>query len=529
MSNLSLAVNLYIWDFLNDIYINTYCRKTIYFLSIIFSVLSLILMEYPALAVEKVRLYNVFEIEIINTKAYLNPFNFDEIKLECNFTSPSKKIDYFGFYDGDGKGGQNGHVWKIRFMPDEVGGWRYQYSWTDGTLGASGEFVVISSFNKGPLKRDPVHPHHVIYSNGEHFFWNGDSEWFFLSDLYSQQDRLEAIDFLARKNVNNFFMAMINDDKYDVYPWLGTADSLDKSRFNLEKLMRWEAVIKKMREVDIIADLLFYSDDSKRFYLSPGSPQEDLYFKYIIARFAAYSNVTWNLGIEFQEYRSKSWAEARAKFIKQNDPFDHLLSVHQLPSDFYAFPGNPHLDHTSLQRLRANHKTLNSTILINRKATTDAGFPIPIMHEEFFIEGIDGNLNQFRHGIWAITMAGGYYKAASLGWWIGPQYKNAGHFDIAKRLYDFITKIRYWEMVPDNNIVSSGYALVNSSEKEIIIYLPLGGDVNVDLSLAPGNLSVEWYNPITGKYAEQGITIGGGPAAFTTPFNGDAVLHIYAP
>jgi hypothetical protein len=100
-----------------------------------------------------VPLYGAFERQVANPKTYSNPFDFQVVELKTQFTSPSgKKVSFFGFYDGDGKGGQTGHVWAFRFMPDEIGRWRYTYSWTDGSPGDSGRFEVRDTGLAGPLK-----------------------------------------------------------------------------------------------------------------------------------------------------------------------------------------------------------------------------------------------------------------------------------------------------------------------------------------------------------------------------------------
>jgi hypothetical protein len=54
-----------------------------------------------------VPLHGRFEIEVKNEKGYASPFQ--DVLLEAVFTSPSKRaVRFFGFHDGDGKGGQTG-------------------------------------------------------------------------------------------------------------------------------------------------------------------------------------------------------------------------------------------------------------------------------------------------------------------------------------------------------------------------------------------------------------------------------------
>lgn len=78
-----------------------------------------------------VPLWELFETELVNYSKYSNPFR--HVTLSATFTSPSgKPVHFFGYYDGDGKGGQIGNVWKLRFMPDEIGIWSYTCQFSDG-------------------------------------------------------------------------------------------------------------------------------------------------------------------------------------------------------------------------------------------------------------------------------------------------------------------------------------------------------------------------------------------------------------
>jgi hypothetical protein len=53
-----------------------------------------------------------------------NPF---AIRFDVLFTGLDGKVSKVpGFYDGDGKGGLDGQVWKVRFAADRNGGWTYR-------------------------------------------------------------------------------------------------------------------------------------------------------------------------------------------------------------------------------------------------------------------------------------------------------------------------------------------------------------------------------------------------------------------
>jgi len=118
------------------------------------------------------------------------------------------------------------------------------------------------------------------------------------------------------------------------------------------------------------------------------------------------------------------------------------------------------------------------------------------------------------------------------------------------------------QMHPRGDLASTGYCLANPGT-EYLIYIPppergiimgrgnsvlrwlsrhndnntlswlsrlfgLSETVSVDLSAASGKLSVEWFNPATGRSQSAQTTSGGTVREFTAPFSGDAVLYIKA-
>ena len=54
----------------------------------------------------QIPLYRVFECEITNEKAYNNKFK--DVTLNVQYQAPSGRLyNFYGFYDGDGKGNIN--------------------------------------------------------------------------------------------------------------------------------------------------------------------------------------------------------------------------------------------------------------------------------------------------------------------------------------------------------------------------------------------------------------------------------------
>jgi hypothetical protein len=82
-------------------------------------------------------------------------------------------------------------------------------------------------------------------------------------------------------------------------------------------------------------------------------------------------------------------------------------------------------------------------------------------------------------------------------------------------------------MEPRGDLASSEYCLANPG-KEYLVYLPDGGEVEVELTAAEGPLAVEWMHPVDGTIAPGGMIAGGAPRLLTAPFAGDAVLYLAA-
>lgn len=103
-----------------------------------------------------------------------------ETELFAELTSPSGKVFTIeGFWDG-------GTTWLVRFMPVEIGAWRYQTYSTpvlDGLDGEHGEFDCRpEAGNTRFLQHGPVrvaaNGRFFEHADGTPFFWMGDTVWY---------------------------------------------------------------------------------------------------------------------------------------------------------------------------------------------------------------------------------------------------------------------------------------------------------------------------------------------------------------
>ncbi len=216
------------------------------------------------------------------------PNPFLDYRMQVLFIAPSGKVyNVPGFFDGDGRGGERGNVWRVRFTPPEPGEWRYELQFRVGDeiaveLDSPGSSTPYDGV-EGVLyvdEKDPDAPgfakwgileyaggHYFKFRDGPYWLKGGtDSPENFLGyhgfdntthtgERYDGLDWLPAlhryeahvkdwqdgdpdwsngagrgiigaINYLASKNVNSIYMLLMNigGDGKDVFPWAGSPD-----------------------------------------------------------------------------------------------------------------------------------------------------------------------------------------------------------------------------------------------------------------------------------------------------------------
>jgi len=286
--------------------------------------------------------YRVFEARVVNTAEYENKFT--DVELLVDYTAPSgKQWSFRGFFDGDGKGGgdkSTGDVWKMRFLPDETGTWRYAWRWTDGTPGGEGAFEVTEQgAGKGVIR---------AYRGNAHWFaYNGtDPVW--LKSYYETGHGGIAQDFdwitdnvfqpLIDHGYNhlqvNWLMSLCCYQQYyldgpppstldlDLYE-----DGKASSTMNLNVWRLMERRMAWLNDRDVGVHMFLGFDGSKN-----GGPRwedlddagKDFYVRYSVARLAPFANLAgWNFVWEVDGGR-ETHELGLARLLAKYDIFDHL-------------------------------------------------------------------------------------------------------------------------------------------------------------------------------------------------------------
>ena len=98
--------------------------------------------------------WEIFEVVLHAGGVPANPFT--DAHITATVVDPggtTRTVD--GFYDGDGKGGQTGDVWKLRFSPDRTGVWRWTtHSNLPKLDGRTGRFACVPGPHPGPIMAD---------------------------------------------------------------------------------------------------------------------------------------------------------------------------------------------------------------------------------------------------------------------------------------------------------------------------------------------------------------------------------------
>ncbi len=295
----------------------------------------------------RIEKYEIFELIFDGPKSG-NPF--EDVQLTAEFQNKNRILYCEGFYDGNGK-------YKIRFMPDEEGTWKYTTACNkDKMNGLTGEFTCLpaKTENHGPVRvRDTFH---FGYDDGTPFFPVGTTcyAWVWQGDELVNQ----TLETLSDNEFNKIRMTVMPkhystyiDTEPPFYPFEGSReDGWDFSRFNPRYFAYLENQIEKLGDLGIEADLILFHpyDYGKWGFDKMTVEQNSRYIRYLLARLSAYHNVWWSMANEYDMmHKSDDEWEKYFRVIQSYDPYQHLSSIHN-GQKFYDY-SKPWITHLSIQ------------------------------------------------------------------------------------------------------------------------------------------------------------------------------------
>jgi hypothetical protein len=290
--------------------------------------------------------WGIYEI-VLNGPTNGNPFV--DVELSAVFDNGSQQISVPGFYDGDG-------VYRIRFMPETQGAWRYEtHANVEVLTGKTGSFTVgpPGKDNHGPVR--VRNTYHFAYADGTPFYPIGTTIYNWLDAPESVQE--ETLQTLAAAPFNKARMLVTEQPTYyqkkfvpPLWPYVGTPPhNWDLARFNPAYFQHYEERIGQLRDLGIQADLILFNPYGKWGFNTMDAAGDDRYVRYVVARFSAYRNVWWCLSNEYDFLHAKSDADwdRIGELIQQYDPYNHPRSIHN-GAILYDY-GKSWVTHASIQ------------------------------------------------------------------------------------------------------------------------------------------------------------------------------------
>lgn len=440
--------------------------------------------------------FSRFEGTIRNARTYLDPYG--DVELNVVYTAPDgSTTEFWGFHDG-------GDVWRYRFMPDQVGTWRYEATFSDGAPGVAGTFECVESDLPGVVAAAPSNPMWFGYSTGRPLMVRalhvGDA---YFAANFPDHDRTAFLDWIAEHRYNTLSIAshMLNRD----VPGRGRGwQTPDLWPLNADEYRKMEARLDELeqRRVLVYPFAGFFGKESD--YPRDHWDQER-YLRYTIARIAPYWNLFFNTAGPEPNLRD-TWMDAEdvarlSRRIAELDPFGHIVSVHNRTGDD-PYRDSDWTDYGILQGPKTvDQAELSDGLLRNHHPRK------PLLAQETLWSG-----NQFhirRHGgysadvlrknAWVIQMSAaalvfadneGNSSSGFTGSMHLPDAKERRHAIIGA-VWDFMEEIPFTAMKPAQELVDRGYCLADPGRR-YLVYLPEGGSVAVKVE--GGGYQAEWIN-----------------------------------
>jgi hypothetical protein len=472
-----------------------------------------------------------------------NPF---EISFSADVSGPNG-VHWTtpGFYDGD-------CTWKIRLTPSAEGAWSVATRSDHTALDKRhGSLLCVSNKTArahGAVLIDAEHASRFVYEDGTHFFPMGyECDWLWALD--SGDPDLPTVNaFLDKISSYGFNFILLNAFAYDtswckgrtgeddygpppLFAWEGTNEQPDHSRFNLAYWRHYDRVLEALRRRGIWAHIFLRVYNKYVNWPANDSADDDLYYRWLLARYAAYPNVTWDLAKEAQYEKDMEYKVGRLRYIRANDPYHRLMTVHDDHANYDRGAYNDLVDYRSDQQ----HSDWREVMLTHLRQQA-----WPVINMEFGYEcgpkGLDDKTyikaqlpEEVCRRAWEVYMAGGFgaYYYTYTAWDVIRPTDTPPGYEYFKNLHQFFATTRYWRMKPLEGITSEGYCL-GEHGKEYVIFLNLGAPFRLALEGLTHPLSGEWYQPFSGARQSAG-KIGNGDSELMPPAewrSGPVALHL---
>lgn len=441
-----------------------------------------------------------------------NPF---AVVFEAHVDGPSDR-DFVlpGFYDGDGR-------WVVRLAPTEAGRWHIRTSSTLPELNDREATLVCAHAGRGHggIRIDPLSPHHFVYEDGTRRFCLAyECDWLWALDLGRTDGELPTLlPFLDTLAEHRFTEVLLNAYAHDtawrpgrtgpddygpppLFPWEGSNERPDHSRFNLAYWQHFDRVIAALADRGIAAHLMIKVYNKMVNWPARRSPEEALYFRWLVARYAAFPNLIWDFSKESYNEKDLAYKLDCLRTIRRLDPYRRLLTTHDDDGPYDAGAYDDLLDFQTDQ----NHSRFHERVLAQRQRRA-----WPILNAELGYEHGPAGLEDYTYPVaqhseevarraWEVYLAGGYaaYYYTYTAWDVIRTTDRPRGLEDFRHIAEFFDRVGYERMVPADELVDRGYCLANPGV-EYVAWVPDGEPFTIRTH---GEHSGEWFRCLTGEW-----------------------------
>lgn len=473
--------------------------------------------------------WGMWEATLKSQRQYFNPFT--EVSVMATFVAPSgKRVTVDGFYDGD-------NVWRVRFMPDEVGKWRWviRAEPSEESMSASGTFVCTPSPLHGPLRVHPQNPLWFAFADGTPVYLLAFHLWNL--DAMDEPTLAKTLDFLQAHGFNALVGPHLTPERM---AWERQADGRpDFARFNLSVWRGLDRALRlaAQRQMVVIPFSLIGGTNGL-----PKAPTDalDLLLRYWVARWQGFWNATFQPTSEWEEGYSVAEILSIGDRLRQLTQGRFLISVHSLRASDATVQNAAWFSYHTVQDKLTDHNFGKYVWLANLFARV----PKPVLAHECLWEGnfyqreAGLDVDNLRKAAWVIALSGGQINYADevvppRRWQrpddIGVTFSEVGMamspqgllYPALAHLARFLRALPFWRMTPHPELASTQVCLAEVGAV-YAVFVPDGQAVRVTLPARP--FVARWFDPRTGKWHPTQQNVKGLTAQLTPPDAQDWVL-----
>lgn len=497
--------------------------------------------------------YGLFELDIKVKADFVNPFDYDDIRIEAEFISPSnKEMKIDGFVYSVETAGRSNKVknnyildalWKVRFSPFEEGIWKYKIKLInkEGVFQSEEkEFECLPSLDPGFVKVSPLDNKYFQFSNGKFYYPVGENiSWASINNFRKYFSALHAAGGnWARVWMANWEVALEwTGGRYEGLGFynLKTAQKLDKIiEAASENELYIQLVLNHHGQLSTKVNPQWKENPYNKINGGPCSEPQDFFtneeakklyknrMRYIVARWGYSPNILcWELWNELTFIDNLTadvevdWHREMSAYIKELDINRHMVSTSYAGS-FYERSFNEELwELEDMDFTQFHMYSPDAVEVINGAWRAMKVFEKPYIMAEIGRgsgDGVDEEDKEARNlhaAIWAqfMTPAGGN---AMCWWWDTHIHPNnlyyhwkaltdyAGTLD--RRLKNFeLSIVKLKAKIENSDIEIYAQGILNNQEAYLWVYdlneTKFDPEKNKDVFISQAEIEVENLNP----------------------------------